>query len=106
MNYFKKTNNLSEILETSHENPIIIFKYSSQCNSSARLKKDFKKRIFEKTLLAPVYIVVVQEQPSLSKNIAKALEVKHESPQILIINKGKLFYTAHHSGINLENLSS
>ena len=94
---------LSEILEKSEEGPVIIFKYSTECGSSSRLYLDLQKKIKEKVITNPVYIVTVQNQDALSKNIAEFFEVQHESPQILIINKKKLIYTAHHDAIKTED---
>ena len=103
MDHFCKANSLSEIIEASQKNPVIIFKYSSMCNSSKRLSTTLEKKIIDKKLSVPVYIVVVQKQPVLSKNIAEMFDVKHQSPQILILNKGKSIYTAHHNSIKIEN---
>lgn len=104
---FKKTSHLSDIIEASQKEPVIIFKFSSECNSSARLKEQFEKEaekeVEEKRLIAPIHIVIVQTQPALSKNIADMFEITHESPQIIILNKGKVTHTAHHHDIKIEN---
>ena len=103
MTNFKKATSLSEIIEESQKNTVIVFKFSSECNSSIRLEKEFEKSILEKKLNSPIYKVIVQDQPALSKNISEFFDVKHESPQILIVNKGKLTYTAHHNSVKIED---
>ena len=118
---FIKANSLSEIIEESQKNPIIIFKYSSECNGSTRLAQELaklssldsvaqsnnvrfrEKSIDEKKLNSLIYKVVVQTQPALSQNIAEFFDVQHQSPQILIVNNGKLTYTAHHNSIQIED---
>ena len=102
MHYFLETTHLSEIMEASDKEPVIIFKYSSECGSSDRLLTKLEKSIKEKSLKAPVYKVTVQIHKALSAKIAEMFEVKHQSPQILILNKGKLTYTAHHNSIKIE----
>ena len=103
MNYFLETTHLSEIIEESNSKTVIIFKYSNNCGSSERLYKELKQKIKEKVLNDPIYLVTVQTQPALSKKIAEMFGVKHQSPQILILNKGKLVYTAHHYAIKTKD---
>ena len=103
MDYFLKATSLTQILEESRVQPVIIFKFSSKCGSSTRLFKILEKKISEKILFAPVYKIIVQKQPVLSTKIAEWFNTKHESPQIFILNKGKVTYTAHHNNINIKN---
>ena len=101
MEKFLTTPYLSEILEESQKNPVMIFKYSSLCGSSEKLSRELTKALDEKTITYPVYRVTVQKQPALSKAIADYFSVKHESPQVFIVHKGKLTYTAHHESIDI-----
>ncbi|MFZ2569064.1 MAG: monothiol bacilliredoxin BrxC family protein [Minisyncoccia bacterium] len=101
MSYFRITTHLSEILEESNLQPVIIFKYSSDCGSSASLYK----KLEEENISYPIYIVVVQEKPALTKKISEIFEIRHETPQIVIIHKGKVTYTAHHNDINIGNFT-
>ncbi len=93
---FKVTTHLSEILEESKKMPVIIFKYSSECGSSARLKNKLDASHIE----YPVYLITVQKERTLSNKISDWFNLKHESPQILIINGGKITYSAHHNAID------
>lgn len=100
---FHTTTHLSEILDASQREPVIIFKYSSECGTSSDLKKIFEKEIADKKLNSPIYIVVVQDHRVLSNKIAEMFDITHESPQIIILNKGKVTYTAHHRDIDIQN---
>jgi bacillithiol system protein YtxJ len=104
MEHFHTTTNLSEIVEESQNEPVIIFKYSSECRSSERLSNKLEAEILEKKLTAPIYIVVVQKQPGLSKKISEYFDTQHETPQILVVYKNKVTYTAHHNSIRVENM--
>jgi bacillithiol system protein YtxJ len=106
MELFRKTSHLSDILETSQKEPVVIFKYSSECGSSSRLKEALEKAAEENKNLLPTYLIVVQTQRTLSNNIAEMFNITHESPQILIIHKGKVTYTAHHKDIKIENFQT
>jgi bacillithiol system protein YtxJ len=100
---FKSTTHLSEIIENSDEGPVIIFKYSSECGSSSRLMKELEGFFTKKALNFPVYVVVVQDHKALSLKIEKLFEIKHESPQIIILNKGKVTYAESHDKILIKN---
>ncbi len=103
--HFQKTAFLSEILEKSAENPVIIFKFSSDCNSSARLADEIEKAIKDKKIENPVYKVTVQTEPALSKKIESHFSIKHETPQILVVDNGKVTYTNHHDRIYVRDFS-
>lgn len=103
MSYFRETTHLSEILDESNKNAVIIFIYSSECNTSSILSDNLEKWIVENNIQTPRYKVTVQKQPALSQKIEQWFNIKHESPQIIIVNKGKVTYTAHHHDININN---
>ncbi len=105
MNKFLETTHLSEILEKSEKNPVIIFKYSRECNSSTRLSLELEKIMDQKKLTLPIYRVTVQTQRVLSNRIEEWFQIKHESPQIIVVKNGRVLYTAHHSGIKLEDFA-
>ncbi len=107
MDYFRKTTHLSEILEESNKNPVIIFKYSRECSSSFRLEEKLEKYMREnlKNDNVILYKITVQTEPVLSNKIADWFKIKHESPQILILNKAKIVYHASHDNIKTENFA-
>ena len=100
---FQTSHSLSEIVEESWLKPVIIFKYSSDCNSSALLRTRLKKALEENIISVPIYLITVQKQKALSENISKHFDIRHESPQIIILNKGHVTYTAHHGNIKIED---
>lgn len=97
-----ETTHLSEILEHSEKEPVIIFKYSNNCGSSDRLLEKLKKEIESEVT---IYLVTVQIQKVLSEKISQWFSIKHESPQIIKIRNGKVLYTAHHNNIDLKNFT-
>jgi bacillithiol system protein YtxJ len=103
MEKFHSTSHLSEILERSEKEPVIIFKYSKTCRSSLILKENLEDEIANNKILHPIYLVVVQDRPELSRKIEAFFEIKHESPQIIIINNSKVTYTANHHYIKIHN---
>jgi bacillithiol system protein YtxJ len=104
MQFFKETSHLSEILEESKRAPVVIFIFSSTCGSSSRLEKEIEDKFFGKKFDLIFYKVTVQKQPVLSEKIAEWFRIKHESPQIIAIDDGKVVYTEHHKAIDLEKI--
>lgn len=103
MSNFKTTTHLSEILEESEKNPVVIFIYSSQCGTSHKLSNELEQKMKDGIIKPSVYKVTVQTEPVLSGKIEEWFKIKHESPQIIIVNKGKVTYAEHHSKIEIEN---
>src|SRR4051812_30503884 len=106
MHKFLETSHLSEIIENSENKKVIIFKYSNNCGTSDRLRAELEKKMAEKTLDNPVYLVTVQDQPVLSQKIEDFSQIKHETPQILVLEKGKVIYqSTERKNIKLEDFS-
>lgn len=104
MELFRKTSHLSEILEESEKQKVIIFKYSSECGSSDVLKEKMEKEFQSADIGLAIFIVVVQEMPVLSKKIEEFFSIKHESPQIILIHKNKLVSFASHGNTDIKHL--
>lgn len=104
MDLFIETPYLSEIIDQSKTEPVIIFKYSNSCVTSTRLKVEFEEEIKNKKLLSPVFLVTVQTQKSLSKQIEDFFNIKHESPQIIVLKNGKVTFSANHTFIKIKDL--
>ncbi len=105
MNDFIVTTHISEIIEESNKQPVIIFKYSSECGSSSRLKTELEEEMKAKKINYPIYLVTVQIQKVLSQKISDMFQIKHESPQVIVLNKGSVTYTAHHMDIKTDKFA-
>lgn len=101
---FEKTTHLSEILEKSEQNPVIIFKHSSKCYQSDVVKDALEKAKNENKITAIIFLVVVQDSPVLSQKIAEVFGIKHESPQVIIVQNKKATYFEKHDKIMIEKL--
>lgn len=99
---FKETPYLSKILEESEGGPAIIFKYSSTCGTSSILKEKLEDAMKNDQITVTIYIVTVQEMPVLSRKIEDFFNIRHESPQIIIVNKGVATYFKSHNAIDIK----
>lgn len=87
---------LEELIVRSENEPVIIFKHSTSCNVSALAYKDLKR------LGSQVNLVEVQVNPSVSEEIEKRTGLRHESPQVIVLRRGKAVWNASHWRINLN----
>lgn len=99
---FEKTTHLSEIIEKSEKDPVIVFKYSSKCGSSDVLMEKLKIAKENGKIKHLIFIVVVQDSPVLSGKIAQVFNIKHESPQIIILNNNQVTYKESHDNIMID----
>ncbi|HMR46576.1 MAG TPA: bacillithiol system redox-active protein YtxJ [Bacteroidia bacterium] len=82
----------------------VIFKHSTRCSLSAFAKKvllsEFSEELGDEF---DVYYLDLLNNRMLSNTIAKRYEVQHESPQILILDRGKCIYHASHNEVSLTD---
>lgn len=84
----------TDALTQSEETPVLIFKHSSACPVSAQAQTEMTELAEEETV--PIFRVVVQEHRAVSDEIESDLDVRHETPQaILVHEKTPVFDTSH-----------
>lgn len=96
---------LSDIVRESYEQPVLIFKHSTSCSISAAAKGKVERQWddagLETTKL--YYLDLLRFRP-ISNEIAEKFGVRHESPQLLLIQNGECSYDASHMGIRLSEV--
>lgn len=93
---------LDAALEKSNHELIIIFKYSNTCPISAEVYEEIKN--LEKKIDMPIYKIVIQENRDLSDQVQEVLDVKHESPQVILVNQSHEKKIFNHNEITEDNL--
>ena len=99
---------LEGILEESRLRKIIIFKHSTTCPISARAWQEVQDFITEGSEEILVTMIKVIESRSVSNQVTEDLEVKHQSPQVLLLSDRQvLWHASHHdvTKINIEKAS-
>ena len=81
----------------------IIFKHSQICPLSKSAKEEVNKYLEKENHLNIIEIDVINEA-ELKMKIAEVYEVRHESPQILLINDQKCVDDFDHQDISLKRL--
>ena len=90
------TKSFEELTERSKERPMVIFKHSLTCPISAAAYEQMEQ--FD----GQVALVEVQRARALSTEIESRLGVAHESPQVIVLSKGQVAWTASHFKITAE----
>ncbi len=103
INELTSTEQFFEILQTSKQRPVCLFKHSTACGTSAGAWRDFQR--FAESEPRPEYWrVLAIEQRALAKFIAQHTTVRHESPQVLLFHEGKVLWHASHWNITAQAL--
>lgn len=107
MKFLTDPEQLNEIDQLSHSQPLIIFKHSTRCSVSntvlSRFERDLKKSDLDPNR---VYYLDLLTFRDISNEIASRYDVRHESPQSLLIKDGKCVYNASHLFIELDEIVS
>ena len=81
----KTSEDFQAALAASQDEPIVIFKHSATCpfSAAAQIEVAHAKHDLD------VYGITLQYTPELKMEIAEKLDVEHQSPQAIIVYKGK-----------------
>ncbi|WP_340063382.1 bacillithiol system redox-active protein YtxJ [Ascidiimonas aurantiaca] len=96
---------LVQIIEDSQEIPVGIFKHSTRCGISGMVLRGFESAWPWNEEKVHLYLLDLLNQRDLSNYIASELGVWHESPQFLLIKKGKVIYHASHGAITVPDVT-
>ncbi len=104
MNWINLTNTyeLYKIKDDSFKNPQFIFKHSTRCSISKMVLNRFESN--NDSVFMSVYLLDLLNYRDLSNQIANDFNVKHESPQILVIKDGECYTHLSHTSIRQFNL--
>lgn len=88
---------VDEILQSSHQKPVFVFKHSSICPISDRALGEYERFVgsyeqddFDFTL------IMIRDHRDVSNAVAEKTGVKHESPQAILLSKGQAVWDDSH----------
>jgi bacillithiol system protein YtxJ len=86
-----------QLLQTSKEQPVCVLKHSTRCPISSAAHDQWNAYLNQSPNSDVEYaIVLVVEDRPVSNLIAETLDVKHESPQLIVVKQGKaVAHTSH-----------
>lgn len=89
---------------SSNEKPKLFFKHSTRCGISVMALKTFEKQWTETNVDCDLYYVDLLMHRDVSNKLEALTEIKHESPQVLVMINDKLVYNASHSSIDVRQV--
>lgn len=94
---------VADILNTSSK-PQVIYKHSYSCAVSMMAKSSLESGLDSLESKADFHLIDVVSQRKLSNKIAEITGIRHESPQIILLNKGETFWSDSHGGVRISSL--
>ncbi len=92
-----------EQLEHLKEGPVrpkVIFKHSTRCGLSSMMMRRFQQNWDQAREQADFYLLDLITHRELSQQVARNFEVPHQSPQVLILEGGRVRDHDSHGGID------
>lgn len=96
---------LEKAIDKSFKQKVAIFKHSTRCGISTRVKAKFEKEMEESKPKVILYYLDLLAHRDISNTIAEKFSITHQSPQLLVVENGKVIQHASHSNIT-SNLFS
>ncbi len=93
---------LEELIAKSKVKPQAIFKHSTRCSISSMAKNRLDKNAHFEDM--DFHFLDLLRYRNLSNKIAADFNVRHQSPQILLIKNAECVYDESHSGIDMQDL--
>jgi len=90
---------IEEFMKLSFQKPVLLFKHSTRCGVSSLVLRRFEKKLNDKIDSYNYYFVDILRYRNLSNKIAEKFNISHESPQVLVIEKGLVSNYDSHNGI-------
>jgi bacillithiol system protein YtxJ len=101
----KDVSQIDEIVQTSKEIPVVIFKHSTRCSISRMALRQFEQEFAMQGKVTPYFLDLIAYR-EVSNGIAQRFNVEHQSPQVLLIKDGVSVYNASHERIGAKDLAA
>lgn len=99
---------VDQLLSDSYQKPVLILKHSTTCPISANAFKAFQQFVegieHEAQKIDFAMVKVIESRPA-SLYLADKVGVKHQSPQVLLIENGSAIWDDSHWQISTKNLA-
>lgn len=99
----KTQQDFRQLVQNSEKRPVFLLKHSTRCPISGSAWRAFQQ-FDAKQPEAELWRVLVVENATLSSAIAQEVEVRHQSPQVLLLHRGKVVWNDSHWSIKVDAL--
>ena len=94
---------LDALIDASHDRPQFLFKHSTACMVSAQASA-VVTRAAESIAEADFWRLLVIQDRDLSHHIAEQSGIPHQSPQVLLFDRGRVVWNGSHFAIREASL--
>ena len=99
----QRIDQLDGLLAESADRPVLLFKHSYSCGTSAEALDELLAHLSEMSGAAARYaMVTVQTHRDVSNAVAQRLGVRHETPQALLVRDGRVVWSASHFRVTAD----
>lgn len=92
------------LLQNSEAKPQLIYKHSHSCGISLLAKQELERITDKINDIAELYMINVIQQRDLSNTIASELNVRHESPQVIILKDREVIWKGSHWEVSGQDI--
>jgi bacillithiol system protein YtxJ len=96
---------LETALAQSARRPIILFKHSPTCGISAQAHADLADWLERDGADVAAYVVHVRANRAVSDEMARRFRIRHESPQVFVVEDGAVRWHGSHWHVNAREVS-
>lgn len=97
---------LEKLEEESKTQPVAILKHSTRCGISRMVLRQFENSYdLEEGEEIKLYFLDLLSYREISNEIANRFNVRHESPQLIVLKNGQVEHHASHQGIDSAKLA-
>jgi bacillithiol system protein YtxJ len=93
---------LDRVIVASEERLVLLLKHSVTCGTSAQAHDELVAHLSEDQHATQHAIVTVQTHRDVSDAVATRLNVRHETPQVLLIQEGRVVWEASHFRVTVD----
>lgn len=94
------------LVELSQQQPVLVLKHSTRCSISSMIKSRLEREAPEPLAAKDYqafYLDLIQFR-AVSNWIAQKFGIEHESPQVIVLENGKVVYHASHTAIHWDDI--
>jgi bacillithiol system protein YtxJ len=102
----QRIEDLDRLLAQTSDRPLLLFKHSLTCGTSAEALDELVDHLNEDQLDVRYAIVTVQSHRELSNAVSARLGIRHETPQALLIRHGRVIWSASHFRVTAAAVQS
>lgn len=105
-NLLESKSEVDEVLEQSKQRPQLLYKHSNRCGTCMFTKSEIENSSDEILEHAEMHFIDVIRSRGVSDYIAEKLDIRHESPQAILLKNGQVLWHDSHSAIKSNKILS